>query len=246
MRTTARYQVPGTPTRRRDSYIPATLHTFTRIIFQAMYILKTLVIPIIFAAQISDVAASLERMTRFDYQQQFQWACLEWDLETQLRVLPVTLSGPNGTFKTHALLDKGSSLTLVDEQVAVELGLVGEVHLLCFHWTNHVTREERHSRRVSLRITGDNEKAKMFAISRTINILQLPVHTIDMKQLRKECKHLDNIPFISQKRVRTVILLGQDTIILSTERKHVRGSWSSAVATLTTIGWVVHVRVPTK
>ncbi|CAG7821555.1 unnamed protein product, partial [Allacma fusca] len=66
--------------------------------------------------------------------------------ETLLRVLPVVLEGPKGNLNTYALLDEGSMLTLVDAEVSDQLGLPGEKHPLCIHWTNNVSREEEHSK----------------------------------------------------------------------------------------------------
>ncbi|CAG7821356.1 unnamed protein product, partial [Allacma fusca] len=53
-----------------------------------------------------------------------------------------------------------------------------------------------------------------------------------------------DVPFESARNISPMVLLGQDNIILSAARKFLRGPWSSPVASLTPLGWVVHGKVP--
>ncbi|CAK1589329.1 unnamed protein product [Parnassius mnemosyne] len=43
-----------------------------------------------------------------------------------LKVVPLTLHGPNGSLHTHALLDDGATVTVISSDIADELGLYGE------------------------------------------------------------------------------------------------------------------------
>ncbi|KAL0819308.1 hypothetical protein ABMA28_007441 [Loxostege sticticalis] len=45
--------------------------------------------------------------------------------KTLLKIVPVTVSGPKGSFDTYALLDDGSTATLIDSNVASRIGLSG-------------------------------------------------------------------------------------------------------------------------
>ena len=59
-----------------------------------------------------------------------------------LRVLPVKLHGPRGTVKTHALLDEGSTVTLIERPLAKELGATGPRDPLTLRWTNAASQED--------------------------------------------------------------------------------------------------------
>ncbi|GBP26443.1 hypothetical protein EVAR_75575_1 [Eumeta japonica] len=43
-------------------------------------------------------------------------------MRAYLKIVPVELYGPEGSMKVHALLDEGSTVTLIDEQVANRIG----------------------------------------------------------------------------------------------------------------------------
>ncbi|GBP58286.1 hypothetical protein EVAR_11564_1 [Eumeta japonica] len=46
-------------------------------------------------------------------------------MRAYLKIVPVELYGPEGSMKVHALLDEGSTVTLIDEQVANRIGAKG-------------------------------------------------------------------------------------------------------------------------
>uniref|UniRef100_A0A182V8M1 PHD-type domain-containing protein n=1 Tax=Anopheles merus TaxID=30066 RepID=A0A182V8M1_ANOME len=53
-----------------------------------------------------------------------------------LRYVPVTLHGPGGrTLNTTALLDEGSTVTLMEHRLVKELGVEGSAKPLCLSWT---------------------------------------------------------------------------------------------------------------
>uniref|UniRef100_A0A182HXW9 Peptidase A2 domain-containing protein n=1 Tax=Anopheles arabiensis TaxID=7173 RepID=A0A182HXW9_ANOAR len=79
------------------------------------------------------------------------------------RIVPVTVYGPAATVTTFAFLDEGSSMTLVDDDLAEQLGDEGKVEPLCIHWTGNTTRIEAGSRRVNLKV-GPVDSTKRFAI----------------------------------------------------------------------------------
>ena len=56
------------------------------------------------------------------------------------RIVPVTLYNGNANTDTFAFLDEGSSLTLVQEDLANKLGINGAPERLCLKWTSDMVR----------------------------------------------------------------------------------------------------------
>ncbi|XP_058170061.1 uncharacterized protein LOC131285222 [Anopheles ziemanni] len=78
-----------------------------------------------------------------------------------LRYMPIKLHGNGKTIESYALFDEGSSVTLMDHTLLQELNLEGYEDPICLSWTGEQTRDEPHSRTVSLKISaiGDNGKS---------------------------------------------------------------------------------------
>uniref|UniRef100_A0A182HYD0 Uncharacterized protein n=1 Tax=Anopheles arabiensis TaxID=7173 RepID=A0A182HYD0_ANOAR len=68
------------------------------------------------------------------------------------RIVPVTPYGPGVMINSFAFLDEGSSMTLMDEDLAKQLGVKGERRPLCIKWTVDTTRVEPASMMIDLQI----------------------------------------------------------------------------------------------
>lgn len=75
------------------------------------------------------------------------------------KIVPVTLYHKAKSFSTFALLDDGSSVTLIESKVASLLNLKGTKQPLCLKWTADTHRYEPMSERVSVKISGRNGKS---------------------------------------------------------------------------------------
>ena len=78
--------------------------------------------------------------------------------KTLFRIVPVKLHGPNTILEIFASLDEGSSLTLIEEELANDLNLTGTSTSLCLKWTGDMVRTEEESRRVSLEISSIHKR----------------------------------------------------------------------------------------
>ena len=58
------------------------------------------------------------------------------------RIVPVTAYGNGKCIETFAFLDEGSNLTLVEEGLIKDLGVVGTPQPLCLGWTGNMSRVE--------------------------------------------------------------------------------------------------------
>ena len=171
--------------------------------------------------------------------------CLTHHLKKQhimFRVIPITLYSNDKTIDTFAFLDEGSSLTLMEESIADELGLSGPNDSLCLKWTGNTLRTESNSRRVSVSISGKYNNAKRYIIqsARTVEKLSLPTQSVDSKELAEKYPHLKDVPFIHFQEAVPTILIGLDNWKLRIPLFVREGRWQEPVATKTRLGWVIH------
>lgn len=57
-----------------------------------------------------------------------------------LRRVPLELEGPEGNIQMYALLEEGSTITLLENKIISMIGLVGGKDTLCMQWTNYQTQ----------------------------------------------------------------------------------------------------------
>ena len=159
---------------------------------------------------------------------------------TYFRIVPVTIYCHSTAIDTYAFLDEGSSLTLIEEELANQLGVRGEPESLCLKWTADMVRNECNSQKISFYISGTSKSAKRFFLSnaRTVSKLSLPKQSIP-HNLRK-FNHLQNLPFLTYENAVPKILIGMDNCQLELPLKTREGKWEEPVATKTRLGWVIH------
>lgn len=157
------------------------------------------------------------------------------------KIIPVQLKHGNKTIITFAYMDDGSGLTLMESELADELGLKGTPQKLCLRWTSGTVRHETESMRVVLEISGEGENQHNYQMRdvRTVKSLDLPKQSISKDALVKEYPYLARIPF-DDFDAAPRILIGLDNVKLGLSREHVEGGWSEPIASKTLLGWVVH------
>lgn len=158
------------------------------------------------------------------------------------QILPVTLRNGNRILETFAFLDPGSSLSLLDESAAKQLGLCGRSDPLELTWTQNVTKETP-SRRVQLWISGHGEKSYSLKDVRTIDDIALPTQTLDIKRMKKEFKYLADVPVQGYTNAKPSILIGMEHahLLLTTDRRV--GDEDSPMAARTKLGWLIFGKV---
>jgi hypothetical protein len=97
--------------------------------------------------------------------------------EIALKVLPVTLVGPRGRQDIYALLDEGSTITLLEEKVANAIGLVGESANLKLRGVGGIAVSDARSRRMNVQI-GNGVGKPHVAVAYTVRELKLPAHVM--------------------------------------------------------------------
>lgn len=162
--------------------------------------------------------------------------------EILFRIVPVRLYGKEGTFfETFAFLDEGSSITLLDQEIADILEIDGPQENLCLKWTGDTTRTETNSRRVAIKISGGAPGSKCFTISdvRTVSGLNLQTQSFDATQFVKKASCLRNVSVPSYKDATPRILIGLAhwTLALPTDIREDAGT--GIIATKSKLGWAV-------
>ncbi|XP_050091178.1 uncharacterized protein LOC126574831 [Anopheles aquasalis] len=164
------------------------------------------------------------------------------DPDTLLRYAPVILHGQNGaTVRTYALLDEGSSVTLMDRSLIDELMLHGQPSPLCLSWTGDLSRNEDDSVTVTVGISGSSENAKVYEIrrARTVKKLSLQEQTLEAAVLSNDYEHLSDVKAESYDNARPRILIGMDNYHLTYPLKVAEGRVGEPIATKTRLGWVI-------
>ena len=153
-----------------------------------------------------------------------------------LKVLPVTIEGPVGSVHTYALLDEGSTVTLVESHIAEEVGATGPQDKLNLQGA---VGEENNilSRTVTLTIRTEENVHSLDHV-RTVDNLTLPNYVVTKEQLA-QYEHLKGIP-LHVFSGRPKLLIGQDNWHLIISREIREGKKNEPVASRTQLGWVLH------
>ncbi|XP_026331715.1 uncharacterized protein LOC113239063 [Hyposmocoma kahamanoa] len=160
-----------------------------------------------------------------------------------LKVCPVSVIGPNGQrANTYALLDEGSTVTLIDAEIADRIGADGPTRKLRIHGLGS-SQSEPTSKAVELSICGKSGESHK-VIARTVNNLKLARQTIDSSCL--EYAHLRGLDRseVCYNNIKPGILVGADNWHLIVSRQLLVGGRREPVASLTSLGWTVHGTVP--
>lgn len=130
------------------------------------------------------------------------------------RVLPVKLYGPNCVLETFALLDEGSSVTMIDSSLVRQLGLSGRQSKLNLSWYGGKSSQES-AMVVDLHVSGASKKRK-YALRNVYGVpnLKLPTQNFNMKST----KHYD-VPVPPYSNVTSKLLIGLDHCLWGCQMK---------------------------
>lgn len=158
--------------------------------------------------------------------------------QTMFRVVPVVVSaGAHGpSIQTHALMDTASSVTLIDEGLANDLGLSGVRTEMAIAWTDGKSRPMT-TEQVSLTISSRCGQSEFAIKAQTMKGMDLPLSTVDEQCLVDE--GLADLPITRLVRAKPMILIGQDNVELLTTGQSRMGISRRMVASESVFGWMV-------
>ncbi|XP_053667845.1 uncharacterized protein LOC128718201 [Anopheles marshallii] len=160
---------------------------------------------------------------------------------TLLRYVPVKLHGERGPIYTYALLDEGSTVTLMEQGLARQMGVHGVPDPMCLQYSAGQRRDERESERVTVKVSGIQASASVYPMAnvRTVGKLSLPSQSVNTDELKQKFEHLKAIPAPSYKDVSPRMLIGIDHYRLTRPLKTIEGKSGQPTATKTRLGWLI-------
>lgn len=157
-----------------------------------------------------------------------------------LKVVPVDVYGPKGQARVLALLDEGSTVTLLDATIAKKIGAEGSRETLTIETVGGKVLKKESSQKMQLKIKGAHRREKRSIVVRTIDDLKLSEQGIE-KDTVENCPHLKAIEKqLLYTAERPKLLIGQDNWGLIVTRRLKKGRSADPVASLTSLGWVLH------
>lgn len=154
-----------------------------------------------------------------------------------LRYLPVTLHFNGKSVDVFAFLDDGSSSTMVEAEVADQLGAVGPGEPLHLGWTGDITRTEKESQHIQIVISGLNMENEFPLKARTVSSLKLPSQTVDYDALCSDHPYLRKLPLCSYNNASPRLIIGVDNAKLIRALKSRESNTGELVAVKTRLGW---------
>lgn len=159
---------------------------------------------------------------------------------TYLKIVPVELCGPSGTINTHALLDEGSTMTLVERDIADECIPRGRGQLLSLEGIGGNRIDDTESCHIKLSIRGLFSRNIESMNARTIGSLNLIPQEVSREVVRQCCHLAEMEEELCYEQGKPTVLIGQDNWHLITSRQLRVGNKNEPVASLTKLGWVLH------
>lgn len=158
-----------------------------------------------------------------------------------LKMVPVEVYGPSGSTTVLALLDEGSTVTLLDSSVAKQIGLKGPKETLRLETVGGKTLTKKDSMKLNIRVRGLHQRQKrMIFGARTMDDMSLAPQRLKRETIEgyAHLKSLaDQLCYDEQS---PKLLIGQDNWGLIAARRTRRGRRNQPVASFTQLGWVLH------
>ncbi|XP_063826507.1 uncharacterized protein LOC135075990 [Ostrinia nubilalis] len=157
-----------------------------------------------------------------------------------LKIVPVQIRGPRKRIDTHALLDDGSTVTLIDEDLAQQAGLRGPREPLHIEAIGSARVDTSASRRLNITLNRSGQGKQHRIRARTIQNLKLSPQSVKLEDIVR-CEHLSDIQeSVVLHSARPQILIGQDNWHLLVAQEQRIGKRHQPIASLTPLGWVLH------
>ncbi|XP_053960415.1 uncharacterized protein LOC128864687 [Anastrepha ludens] len=155
------------------------------------------------------------------------------------RILPVVLYGNQKPVETYALLDEGSSITMIDSTLIEELGLRGQTERLNLQWFGGRAAQES-AMVVDLLVSGAGMQ-KRHKLRRVYGVsnLQLPSQSLNKSDLRCHESQLNKLAVEPYAQVKPKLLIGLDHCHLGLPSTTMQLNKCGPFAANTELGWAV-------
>ena len=159
-----------------------------------------------------------------------------------LQITPVIIHGPRGQRAVNAIFDLGSQLTLVESQLALELGLDGPTQQLSLGTVDGSAT--RLSKRVNFQVQGRaSDERHSVTGAWTTPGLHLTGSAVNWPERAEQWPHLQGLELPAVSSEAPAVLLGADVLDLIVPREIREGSPGTPTALNTKLGWLVTGKV---
>ena len=158
--------------------------------------------------------------------------------------MSVTLYGPKGYFNTYAMLDTGSTCSLLATDVAKNLGLEGPVESVLL---NGIQKSSRLlTKRVDVQVSQLNDFSTRFDVHRVLVVdrLNVPERRVNFRELQEKWPHLPGLELNEVSPTPVTLHLASDVPELIVTLETRCGRKGSPVGVRTKLGWTVTGRLP--
>ncbi|KAM8712018.1 hypothetical protein ACLKA7_012524 [Drosophila subpalustris] len=154
------------------------------------------------------------------------------------KVLPVEVTGPNGFIvETFAFVDEGSSATLINENLAKNMGINQPKEKLSLNWIGSYTKDVQ-SMRCQFRIrSAGSSKRWLRLMGNTVPNMNLPLQSLNADSLTAQFERMKQLPIMGYEKAEPMLLIGIDNVHLTkTFKSTCLGE--DLVAAKTPLGWL--------
>ncbi|XP_049871783.1 uncharacterized protein LOC126370802 [Pectinophora gossypiella] len=159
-----------------------------------------------------------------------------------LKVVPIRVHGPNGVIDTTALLDDGSTVSLLSSALAERAGLRGRRQTMRVSGAWADTQMVCETTVVDVNLSGMDNKVHSIK-ARSIHELNLPIQNLSVVNCNSYQHLLDVKDYLCTSDTKPEMLIGQDNYHLLLPLEIKLGKPNEPSATLTPLGWCLHGRV---
>ncbi|XP_055584715.1 uncharacterized protein LOC129737580 [Uranotaenia lowii] len=163
------------------------------------------------------------------------------DQSVLFRMIPITLYNKSIKVDTLALIDEGSSVTLIESGLAGQLEASGEREPLEMSWTNGMSTTEDQSMKLYLEIAGLGMEDRLNLIdARTVKKLDLPKQQLEFTNIASQYTHLHGIDIKGYGMSAPKVLLGINNVHLIAPLDSRVGKPGEPVAIKCKLGWTLY------
>lgn len=160
--------------------------------------------------------------------------------KTYLKIIPIELYGPRGSTDAYALLDEGSTLTLIEENTALAVTPRGKTESLQLEGVGGKRIDCDGSFRVKIKVKGRFQRHYETLTAHTISQLNVMAQEVNADAIKSYPYLADIEDELCYDRARPTVLIGQDNWHLIVTRELRSRSEREPAASLTSLGWVLH------
>lgn len=156
------------------------------------------------------------------------------------QVIPVKLYGHGTEVSTYAFIDDGANATIIDNQLAHQLGIRGQKSVLELRWLNRRMSSES-TEIITIDISGVDKDSKIYRMSNvhTSGNLALPTQSFDVGEYTEQNVYLSDLPLHSYEKVQPKVIISLIHAYL-TVPVEVPRTGLGPIATKTRLGWLAY------